>query len=184
MIKFRFEKVVAVLIVLVSTILVSCQKETNLNLEDSKSDEGALVSTKSSQEFLLNIIQNEKYLSQVAAIGSERATNDELKKFALETKVKHNANFEKFKLVYESNGLSVPEKLPENFREKLYKLTVTNASDFDKYFQNNVSKEYKAKLDSVSLLINENTYKDFQEVLLTVSNGYNKNIDSLEEIQL
>lgn len=184
MMNFKLKFLIGIILFLLSTSLFSCKKQADSESKNLSQGQIVKIDDKASEELLLNIIQNEKFLSEAASIASERASNEELKAFALQVQEDHKIRYQDFKSIYESNGKVFPEKLPENLRQKLYKLTVSNDSNFDKYFHKNYYDDTKSKFDSVSRMINEKEFVNLQDILMKVSSGFNTDIDNLEKINL
>lgn len=168
---------------LLSLIFVSCQSDKKNDFEDVDNKTQLTDLATAERDVILNALQNEKYFSEVASIGFERASDPGLKDLSAKLRSKHTKNLEKFKMISKERGYEVPAKLPNEFEDKLYKLTVANNSDFDKFYFQSIIVDYKSQLDSVAKLINNNTYENSQDVLMEVSSLYSKNLEKLDYIK-
>ena len=173
---------IAVLLLL-SLVFISCQNDKKSDLKNAQNKTQLTDSAIAERDVILNALQNEKYFSEVAAIGFERASDPGLKDLSSKLRSKHTENLEKFKMISKERGYEVPAKLPKEFEDKLYKLTVANNSDFDKFYFQSIIVDYKSQLDSVAKLINNNTYENSQDVLMEVSSLYNKNLEKLDYLK-
>lgn len=181
--KFNFKLIGSSVLLLASLFFVSCQKGNNSN-QEKPVDQGKLSDADSkSAEIIQNLLEDEIFFSEATTIGTERASKPELKDFSTNAKELHSKNLEKIKAICDEKGIKIPEKLPKDLNDELYKLTVSNNADFDNYYYQILSQDYKLKLDSLAKFINENTYVNSQEILIEVSTVYNKNIEKLDKIK-
>lgn len=164
-------------------ILTSCQNKENTNLESLTNAENVL-NAKADQEILLNLLENENYLIQRSALGFERASTSDLKEFSLKTKDIHQKNYDKIKLICLDRGYILPEKFSKNYKNKLYKLTMTNDADFDNYYYQSIVEDYKTNLDSIAKLMNTEKLSNSFDVLLNLEADYTKNLEKAEQLKV
>ncbi|WP_177766134.1 DUF4142 domain-containing protein [Flavobacterium sp. I3-2] len=181
MIKYNLKLIGGSVFLLASLFFVSCQKDNNSNqgkpVDQSKLSEAE----KKNNEIIQNLLDNESFFTQATALGKERASKAELKDFSTNANDVHSKNLEKIKTICTEKGIQVPEKLSKDLNDKLYKLTVSNNADFDNYYYQSLSNDYKVKIDSFAKFINENTYQNAQDILIEVSSVYSKNLEQLEK---
>lgn len=171
-------------LLLLSLTIISCQNDKNNEAKILKNNTEITNAEKNEEQVILEALQNEKYFTEVSQIGIERANNPELKELSSKLRNKHFENSENLKSISEERGYKIPEKLSEDFQTRLYKFTMVNTSDFDKYFQNNLSKDYKDRLDTIAKKVNENLYEDSHEILTVIISKYNTNFERLDKINL
>lgn len=182
MIKYGYKSVGCLLLFVTSLFITSCQKDADSNSNKLNLENEALNSEEKNRLFILDVLENEKYFSEATALGMERSTKPELKKFSKTAHDLHVKNLENTMLIVKEKGIVVPEKLSKDLNDKLYKLTVSNSTDFDKYYQLSITEDYKIKLDSLAKFINEENFSDSTNTLIEISTTYNKNLEQLEAV--
>jgi len=176
-------KFLSITISMFATLFVfSCQDENKSESIKESSNIKMSESENETKDVMLNLLDLEMYFTNASSVGSERANDPKLKEISLIAKEAHQNNYEKLKLICEEKGYQVPEKLSKESNANLFKLTITNSADFDNYYIENVSKEYKTIIDSTAKIINENTYVDVIDVLTVLESNYRKKLENLERI--
>lgn len=171
-----------VLTVVVIGSFASCDKESNQSyLQNRKeiANEKAL-----DQQLVVDLWENEMYFVQVATLSEERAQDPKLKELALGLKRKHQDNLNHIVILAQEKGYTIPDKLPANQQEKLYKLTMVNQADFKNYFYQSIKNDYKLELDSLATLVNNQWNTTSHALLLDVSKDYEKSLDQIKEFSL
>ena len=171
------------LVVLTTICISSCKNENKTESSKTVTESQISQQSNSAKSILLNLLETERYLNDVTTLGEEKAIKPELKAISLQAKVEHKNNYETLKSICEKNGYKIPEKLSKTNSDKLYKLTVTNLSDFDNYYYQNLVDIYKINVDSTAIIINENILADSLTILPKLESNYRKNLDNLLKLK-